>query len=80
MVVISMSSMSPKVIGRKVCLRTKGPSKLLKDPEPKRHPNIWRKDEFFKIRDFMKVKDRGVHHKKYNGCCIKQWIEIPKAI
>jgi hypothetical protein len=28
----------------------------------------------------VKVEDGGVHHKKYDGCCKKQQIIIPKAI
>jgi hypothetical protein len=27
----------------------------------------------------MKVEERSVHHKKYDGCYIKQWIRIPKS-
>ncbi len=27
----------------------------------------------------MKVEEKDVHHKKYNGHCMKQWIIIPKA-
>jgi len=45
MVAIGMSPMPPKVIGRDVCLQTKGLSKLSKDPEPKRCPNTQRRDE-----------------------------------
>jgi len=45
MVAIGMSPMPPKVIGRDVCLQTKGLSKLSKDPEPKRRPNTQRRDE-----------------------------------
>jgi hypothetical protein len=28
----------------------------------------------------MKVEERGVYHKKYDGYCTKQWVKIPKAI
>jgi hypothetical protein len=28
----------------------------------------------------MKVEEGGVHCKKYDGCCTKQWVKIPKAI
>jgi hypothetical protein len=28
----------------------------------------------------MKVEDGGVHHKKYDGYCMKQRVTIPKAI
>jgi len=45
MVAIGMSPMPPKVIGRDACLQTKGLSKLLKDFEPKRCPNTYRRDE-----------------------------------
>jgi hypothetical protein len=31
------------------------------------------------IKDFVKVEDGGVHHKRYDGCCTKQQIKIPKA-
>jgi len=31
------------------------------------------------IRDYVKLKYKGMHHKKYDGCCTKQWIKIPKA-
>jgi hypothetical protein len=27
----------------------------------------------------MKVEDGGVHPKRYNGCCTKQWVRIPKG-
>jgi hypothetical protein len=45
MVAISMSPMSSKVIGRKGCFQAKGPSRLLKDLEHKKHPNIWRREK-----------------------------------
>jgi hypothetical protein len=32
------------------------------------------------IKDFMKVEDGGVHHKRYDGCYTKQRVKIPKAI
>ncbi len=73
-----MSPTPPKVIGREACLRTKGPSGLLKDLEPKRCPNIWRKEESKEIKDFVKVEDGGVHCKKYDGHCMKQQIKIQK--
>jgi hypothetical protein len=59
---------------------TKGPSRLLKDPGPKRHPNILWKEESKEIKDFMKVEDGNVHYKRYDGHCTKQQIKIPKAI
>jgi hypothetical protein len=45
MVDVNMSPMPLKVIGREVCLQTKGPSRLLKDPGPKRCPNTLWKEE-----------------------------------
>jgi hypothetical protein len=27
----------------------------------------------------MKAKDGGVHHKRYNGCCMQQQVRIQKA-
>jgi hypothetical protein len=39
MVVVDVSLMPPKVIGKKVHLQAKGPSGLSKDLEPERHPN-----------------------------------------
>jgi len=50
-----------------------------KDPRCKRHPNTWRKEESKEIKDSMKVEDGCVHHKKYNGCCTKQWVIIQKT-
>jgi hypothetical protein len=55
MMAVSMSSMPPKVIGRKACSQVKGPSWLLKDLGPKRCPNIQMKEESKEIRDVMKV-------------------------
>jgi hypothetical protein len=79
MAVISMKPMLPKIIQRKACSRAKGPSRLSKDPRPKRWPNTWRKEESKEIKNFMKVENGGVHCNEYNGCCTKQWIKIPKA-
>jgi hypothetical protein len=67
MVVVNMSLMPPKVIGRKTCLWAKSPYGLSKDHGPKRHPKIWRKEESKEAKDFMKVEEGGVHHKKYDG-------------
>jgi hypothetical protein len=78
MVVVNMNMMSTHAIGRKVCLQAKGLYGLSKDPRPKRHPNIWRKDESKKIKDSMKVEG-SVHRKKYDGHCTKQWAKISKA-
>jgi hypothetical protein len=30
------------------------------------------------IKDFVKVEDGGVHHKRYNGHYTKQQVKIPK--
>jgi len=80
MVVISMSLMPSKVIGRNVCLRAKNPSGLSKDLGPKRCPNTWKKEESKKVKGFMKVEKGDVHHKRYESRYMKQWIRIPKAI
>jgi hypothetical protein len=40
MVVINMSPMPLKVIGKEACLCARGPFGLLKDRRPKRCPNI----------------------------------------
>jgi hypothetical protein len=40
-----MNLMPPKVIGKEVCLQTKGLYGLSKDPRPKNHLNIlWRNE------------------------------------
>ncbi len=67
-----MSSTPLKVIGREVCLRTKGLFRISKDPGLKRCPNILWREESKEIRDSMKVEDGGVHHKRYDGHCTKQ--------
>jgi len=80
MVDVNMNPMPSKIIGKETCLWAKGFFGLSKDNEPKRGPNtLWRK-ESKEIKDFMKVENGSVHHKKYNGRCMKQWIKIPKAI
>ncbi len=61
-----------KVIGRDVCLQAKGLSRLSKDLGLKRCPNTLWREESKEIRDFMKVEDGGVHHKRYDGHCTKQ--------
>jgi hypothetical protein len=68
---VDMSSTPLKIIRREACLWTKGPSRLSKDPEPKRGPNTLWKDESKDIKNFMKVENGGVHYKKYNGRCTK---------
>jgi hypothetical protein len=74
-----MSLTPSKVIGREAYIWTKGPFGLLKDLGPKKHPNILWREESKEIRDFMKVEDGGVHCKRYDGHCTKQWVRIPKA-
>jgi hypothetical protein len=71
-VVVRMNLMPPKAIGRLTYLRTKRPFGLSKDPRPKKHPKILRKEESKETRDFMKVEVGGVHRNKYNGHCTKQ--------
>ncbi len=67
-----MNSTPPKVIGKEAYLQAKRLSRLSKNPKPKRHPNILWKEESKEIKDFMKVENGGVHHKKYDGRCTKQ--------
>jgi hypothetical protein len=43
---VNMSLTPSKVIGREVCLQTKGPFGISKDLRPKRHPNILWKEEY----------------------------------
>ncbi len=74
-----MNLMPLKVIGREICLQAKGTYRLSRDLGPKRCPNTLWKKELKEIKDFMKVEDGGVHRKRYDGCCTKQQIRIPKA-
>ncbi len=74
-----MSPMPPKIVGREACLRTKGPFGPSKDPGPKRHLNILWREKSKEIKDFMKMENGGVHHKIYDGRCMKQQVRIPKA-
>jgi hypothetical protein len=76
---VNMCSTPPKVIGKKACLRAKGPSRLSKDHGPKRRPSILWKEKSKEIKDSMKVEDGGVHYKRYDGHCTKQRIRIPKV-
>jgi hypothetical protein len=69
--VVNMNLMSPKAIGRQVCLQARGLYGLSKDSTPKRHPNTRRKDESKEINVSMKVEG-GVHCSKYTGCYTKQ--------
>jgi hypothetical protein len=57
---------------KKTYLWAKGLYGLSKDLGPEKHPNILRKNEFKETRVYMKVKEGGVHHNKYNGSCMKQ--------
>jgi len=45
----------------------------------KRHPNIWRREESKEMKDSMKVEKGGVHCKRYEDHCRKQWIRILEA-
>jgi hypothetical protein len=75
MVVVNMNPMSLKVIGREACLCARGPLSLSKDFGPKKCP---KEEESKKMKDFMKVEERSVHCKKYEGHCMTQRIRISK--
>jgi hypothetical protein len=79
MVDVDMNSMPLKVIGRDICLQTKSPSRLSNDHGPKGCPNTLWRDESKEIKDYMKVEDGGVHHKRYDEHYTKQ-VTIPKDI
>jgi len=66
MVDVNMNLKLSKFIRREACLQAKGPSRLSKDPGPKRHPNTLWKKESKQIKDFMKVEDGSVHCKRYD--------------
>ncbi len=51
-----MNSTPPRVIGKGVYLRAKGPFGLSKDLGPKTHPNILWREKTKEIRDYMKMK------------------------
>ncbi len=72
MVVVNMSLMPMKIIGKKTYLQAKGFFELSKYHGPKRHPNISRKEESNETKESMKMEDGGVQCNRYNGCCIKQ--------
>jgi hypothetical protein len=72
--------MPSRVIGREVCLRIRGLSKLSKDLGPKRCLNTWKNEEPKETRESMKVEEGGVHHNIYDGRCKKQWVKILKII
>jgi len=70
MVDVDMSLTPPKIIGRELCLQVRSLFRLLKNPRPKRHPNIiW--GDVKKIKDSMKVENGGVHCKIHDGGCMK---------
>ncbi len=79
MVVVNINTMPLNVIKKEVSLWAKNPFGLSKDLGPKWRPNIQMRDESKEIRDFMKVKEGGMHHNRYDGHCKKQWIKITKA-
>jgi len=79
MVDVEMNLMPLKVIRMETCLRAKGLSRLSKDHGPKRRTNTLWKEESKEIKDYMKVENGGVHHKRYDGCCMKEQVKIPKA-
>lgn len=79
MVVVGMSLVPLRVIGREICLRVRGLSKLSKDLGPKKHLNTWKK-ESKETRESMKMEEGGVHHNRYDDHCKKQWVKIPKTI
>jgi len=66
--------------GKEACLWIRGLSRLSKYLGLKKHPNTLKKEEWKETKEFMKVEKWGVHHNIYNGCCMKQWIKIPKII
>jgi hypothetical protein len=57
--------MPPKAIRKKACFWVGNPYGLSKDPRPKRHLNILRREESKEEKEFMKVQDGGVHRNKY---------------
>jgi len=76
---VDMNPTPPKVIGKAVCLQAKGLFGLSKDLGPKKCQNSWKAKKSKEIKDFMKVENGSVHHKKFNGQCIKQQIRLPKV-
>ncbi len=60
-----------KIIGKEAYLCIKGPSRLSKDPRPKRGPNTLWRGKSKDVKDFMKVENGSVHRKKYDGHCGK---------
>jgi hypothetical protein len=79
MVDVNMSSTPPNVIGGMFVYKLKVIMGYQRIMDPKMHPKFLWKEKSKEIRDFMKVEDGSVHHKKYNGHYTKQRIKIPKA-
>jgi hypothetical protein len=79
MVNVDMNPTSSKIIGKEVCLRSKGLFGLSRDLGPERCPKTLWKEESKEIINFMKVENGGVHHERYNGHCKKQQVIIPKT-
>jgi hypothetical protein len=69
MMVVGMSVMPLRVIGKEICLQVRGLFKLSKDLGPKRHLNVWKESK--ETREFMKVEKGGVHHNRYDDHCKK---------
>jgi hypothetical protein len=69
MVVVSMNSMPPKVIGKEACLWARGISRLSKHPDL-RSKHL--KEGGVKGNKGLKIEDVGVQHNKYDSCCTKQ--------
>ncbi len=67
-----MGPMSSKAIGIEVCLWARSPFGLSNDHEPKRRPNIRKKEESKEIKDSTKVEDEGVNGNRYDGCYVKE--------
>ncbi len=76
---VNMNPTPPKVTRKEACLQANGLFRLSKDLGPKSHSNILWTKETKEKKNFMKVEDGGVYHKKYDGCCTKQRIIIPRA-
>jgi hypothetical protein len=70
MVVVDMSPMASKVIGREACLWARGFFRLSKDPK-KAPKHLKEGNEFFFKKNFMKVEEGGVHCNIYHGYCMK---------
>jgi hypothetical protein len=78
MVVVDMSPMALKVIGKEACLWARGHFRLSKDPK-KAPKHLKEGNSKKKKKNFMKVEEGGVHCNIYDGYCMKQWVRIPKV-